>query len=162
MISLLWTSGSINPAEHEAIVSYISRKIGAGDRGFGECRCMAAFDDAVFLGAVVFHNYEPMADVIEISAAAESKRWLGRQALEAIFSYAFRDCGCQMVVARISEENKSLHRIFHAYGFTSFVIPRLRGRNEDERIFTLTDDAWKQSKFYRSDLNGQAKDTRAA
>jgi hypothetical protein len=56
-----------------------------------------------------------------------------------------------LVVARISERNTALHRIFHAYGFQSIVIPRLRGRGEDERIFTLTDDDWRASKFYRGE-----------
>lgn len=156
MISFTWTSQAADAAAHDAVVKYVSRKIGAGERGFGSCRCMVIMDDDNFLGAVVFHNYEPMADVIEISAAAESKRWLSRSVLDRIFSYAFRDCGCQMVVARISEENQPLHRIFHAYGFTSYVIPRLRGRAEDERIFTLTDDDWSRSKFYRSTRDGQA------
>lgn len=162
MITMHWASEAAEQNLHRFAAMYVSHKIGAADRGFGECRTLSVFEDDAFIGAVVFHNYEPMAQVIEISAAAESKRWLSRQVLDRIFTYGFEDCGCQMVVARVSEDNKRLHRIFHAYGFVSYVIPRLRGRDEDERIFTLTDDAWKQSKFYRRDVDGQAKDADAA
>jgi RimJ/RimL family protein N-acetyltransferase len=151
LIDILWGGPSLNPELHAAMISYADDKIGGYGLGFGNCKTMAAFDGGQLLGVVVFHNWQPQTGVIEITAASESKRWLARRVLDRIFRYAFVDAQCQLVVARISERNTGLHRIFHAYGFESIVIKRLRGRGEDERIFSLTDDAWRASKFYRGD-----------
>lgn len=150
MIEILWGGSRLNPEVHEASVAYVDERIGGGGRGFGLCKTMTVLEDGEPLGVVVFHNWNPEAEVIEISAAADSRHWLTRKTLNRIFSYAFDDCGCQMVVARIAETNTPLHSIFHRYGFDSFVVPRLRGRNADERIFTLTDDVWRAGKFRRS------------
>jgi RimJ/RimL family protein N-acetyltransferase len=148
LIELVWAYDTHNAEIFTSLTRYVSREIGGGDRGFGNCKVMGVFDNDAFLGAVVFHNYEPTSGVIEISAAAESKRWLGRKALDRIFTYAFEDCACQMVAARIAETNVATQRIFERYGFSRYVIPRLRGRHESECIFTLTDDDWRNGRFY--------------
>jgi RimJ/RimL family protein N-acetyltransferase len=149
MTEVVFAGASLHPDLHHRMVAFADSLIGCHGRGFGECATLGVFAQDLLIGVVVFHNWQPEAGVIEISAASTTPRWLRRHVLDRIFSWSFIDRGCQMVVARISEENKPLHRIFHAYGFKSIVIPRLRGRDEDERIFTLTDDDWRASKFKR-------------
>src|SRR5690606_2224075 len=80
------------------------------------------------------------AGAIEVSGAADTPRWLTKKVLWEMFAYPFEHLGCQIVVMRVSTENTRLHRILTAYGFECYRIPRLRGRHEDELIFTLTDD----------------------
>ncbi|UWF68413.1 MULTISPECIES: hypothetical protein [unclassified Brucella] len=41
-------------------------------------------------------------------------------------------------------------RIARAYGFSETYIPRLRGRDEGEFIFTLTDDDWRNGRFFKA------------
>lgn len=149
MTEIIFAGSVVHPELHRQLVEFADRVIGCHGRGFGECATMGVFNDDALIGVVVFHNWQPEAGVIEISAASTTPKWLRRHVLDRIFTWAFVDRECQMVVARISEENTRLHRIFHAYGFTSRVISRLRGRDEDERIFTLTDDDWHASKFKR-------------
>jgi RimJ/RimL family protein N-acetyltransferase len=134
---------------HVAACAYVDERIGGTGLGFGNAKSMTVFDGDQLLGSIIFHNWSPQAGVIEISAAADSPRWLARKVLDRIFRYVFDDVGCQLCVARISEENQHTQRIFRKYGFNRYLIPRLRGRNEDEWIFTLTDDAWRAGKFYR-------------
>lgn len=100
------------------------------------------------IGGVVFHNYSPESGVIEMSAAAESTRWLSRRVLRGMHSYIFGDARCQMAVMRVSEVNLRMVRIAEAFGYATHKIPRLRGRNEAEIICTLTDDQWKASKYH--------------
>lgn len=124
----------------------------AGHLGFSRvwdhCKALGVFDNGSLVAAVVYHNWEPESGVIEISAASTSKRWLTREVLHEIFAYPFDRLDYQMVVARVSPNNQTdtgrgATRIFRSYGFSEYRIPRLRGRNEDEIIFTLTDDAWR-------------------
>lgn len=48
-----------------------------------------------------------------------------------------------MVVLRVSERNAGMISIAERFGFTRHRIPRLRGRDEAEIIFTLTDNDWR-------------------
>jgi RimJ/RimL family protein N-acetyltransferase len=153
MIDVLWGGSKLSPELHAAAVAFVDSEIGNG-LGFGNCKTMSVFEDGDLLGAAVFHNWEPQAGVIEISAAATDRRWLSRPVLQSMFAYPFESVGCQMVVMRVSPFNTNGHnrgicRMLEAFGFTKFVIPRLRGRHEDGLIFTLTDDAWRSGRFYR-------------
>ena len=149
MMDFVFAGSSLHPELHQGLVEFADSVIGCHGRGFGECATMGVFEHGALLGVVVFHNWQPEAGVIEISGASTSRRWLSRPMLERMFIWAFDERGCQLVAARVSDDNKRLHRILHAYGFKSFVIPRLRGRGEDERVFTLTDDDWRGGKFHK-------------
>lgn len=107
-------------------------------------------EDGVLIGGTAFHNYYPKEGVIEMTSASTSPRWLTRQMIKTIFTYVFDYLGCQMVVMRVSADNSVMLNIGLRFGFNSYTIPRLRGRNEDEVIFTLTDDQWRESKFKRN------------
>ena len=101
------------------------------------------------VAAVLFHNWDKGTGVIEISAASDSKRWLSRAVLAELFGYAFGQLGCQAVCARIDPDNKSLARIFTAYGFKRYDVPRLRGRDKGETILILGDDDWRANGFHK-------------
>jgi len=118
------------------------------DRDFGPCITACVLDRTNRVAAVlVFHNYAPEAGVIEVSAAAESAAWAQRGILREAFGYVFAHC--QMAVARCAESNTRVRRLWAAFGADEVVIPRLRGRDEAECILTLTDDAWRLSRFAR-------------
>lgn len=110
---------------------------------------IGVFENGQMIGGTVFHNYYPKEGVIEMSSAAVSPQWLGRRMIRAIFSYVFDLLECQMVVMRVSADNSRMTNIARSFGFNSYTIPRLRGRSEDEIIFTLTDDQWRSSPFNR-------------
>lgn len=137
-----------DPEMAAAFEEFVGARIEGGERGFGQCVTMGVADGNRIIAALVFHNWNPESGVIEFSAASTDKRWLTRPVLWAIFNYAFNDCGCQTVVMRVSEANKSksgrgIQRILKAYGFEEYRIPRLRGRDTAELIYTLADDVWR-------------------
>lgn len=119
-------------------------------RGFGNCSTMGVRNDDGLCAVVVFHNWCPEGQVMEMSAASTDKRWLTRPVLYSMFSYCFDAASCQLAVLRVSSENKPMLRIAKAYGFDLYTIPRLRGRSEDEVICTLTEEAWRTNRFTRS------------
>ncbi len=151
------------PEIRDGIARFVGSRVEGGHRGFGECVAMGVISQNRLLCGLIYHNYNPEAGVIEISGASDSSQWLTRQTLWAMYSYPFNEAGCQLVVQRSSEKNRmwngrGIRRMLTAYGFAETRIKRLRGRDADELIFTLTDDAWASNGFHRE----HAKESRAA
>lgn len=144
----IWGSAR-NPEVNEGLATWCAMKVGL-DRGFSDpYTTMGVFDGETLIGVTVFHNYQPQDGVIEISGASASARWLPRGILFEKFSYIFDQLGCQLCVMRVSERNARMIAVARKYGFTGYLIPRLRGRDEAEWVFTLADDEWRNSRFHR-------------
>lgn len=131
-----------------ATVAEFVRQVCGESRSFGDCQAMGVINsDGNLVAGVVFHNWNPESEVIEVSAGAIDSRWATREVLRTGFGYAFSFC--QMVVARTHEDNATVRRLWKAFGAQEVIIPRLRGRTASEAILTLTDDAWANSRFMR-------------
>lgn len=139
---IIW-GGASNPETNEAIASFVASHILGCERGWDNFTTLGMIDGQSLVAGVVFHNYAPEAGVIELSSASTSRRWLNRPMLRAMFGYPFDQIGCQMVVLRVSERNTVMVEIAKRFGFKSYRIPRLRGREEAEILFTFTDDDWR-------------------
>lgn len=125
-------------------------------RGWDNCVALRVFDDKLeTLGCVIFHDWNPEAGVMCMSAAGEPG-WLTRPILHAMHSYIFDAAKCQLAVMQVSERNERMRRIGLAYGYTETRVPRLRGRNEAEMIMTLTEEDWRASRFHRRVTRGKA------
>lgn len=161
MIDLLWGS-SATPDLNAYLIGWAAAHIPNCRRGFGRCVPAGVMDGDRLLGVVIYHNWDPEAGVIEMSGATTDSRWLARPVLRRMFEYPFLECHCQLVVMRVSENNKRLHRILAAYGFQAYRLPRLRGREEDEIVFLLTDDAWRTNKFNMRSSDGKSQHASAA
>ena len=148
--------------ETNLVACFVAQNIEGCERGFGNCQAIGFLDgQGRLVAGMVYHNWNPEAEVIEMSGASLTPRWLTRPVLHLMFGYPFHDLHCQLVVMRVAETDKRLHRQLYACGFKSHKIPRLRGRDKAEIIFTLTDDDWFSSKFMRASY-GQAIASQAA
>lgn len=143
------------------VAEFVSHTIDGPDRGFLNSKAIGVVRDDNLVAGVVYHNWSPEAGVIEMSAAATDPKWLLGPTLHEIFAYPFEQIGCQMIVLRVSENNKRMCRIAERFGFHGHLIPRLRGRNENEFIFTLTVEDWRNTGQERK-RNGQAIRSSAA
>ena len=151
-MQIVWADDD-SPELCEALINWTSRKIWPDkpEKMLPDGVALGVFENGNVAGCCVYHDWDPDAGVIELSSAAADRRWLTRPVLKAMFEYPFLDLGCQMVVTRVSanERQAHLHRIFRAFGFKEMTIPRLFGRDEDGILFLLTDDDWKASKFFK-------------
>ncbi|NRQ13463.1 hypothetical protein BHMPCIPO_00677 [Ensifer sesbaniae] len=139
---MVW-GGERAPEINRAVASFVASHIPGCERGWENFTTLGLIDGDRLVAGVVFHNFAPEAGVIELSSASTSRRWLTRPMLKAMFGYPFDQIGCQMVVLRVSERNAVMIEIAERFGFTAHRIPRLRGRDEAEILFTLTDDEWR-------------------
>lgn len=146
--NLVW-AGESYPEMRDGLATFVSRQYGAADVGFGKRASAGVFVNDEIAGAVIFHNWQPTRGTVEISAASASRAWLNVEILNALMTYAFEGLGCQMVFARTAESNTAARRMCAAIGADEVVLPRHRGPDEAEVIMTLTEDAWRNSRFRR-------------
>jgi len=152
---------------HDAEVEkFVASLVPGCPDGFGASRSIGIIDkDGYLVAGWAFHGWDPRAGTIEFSGASTTPRWMTRKILHELFSYAFDGVGCQMLVTRNSINNKRLHKQLRDFGFTRLDFPRLFGRHEDGVVWSLTDDAWRQSKYYLQPKGGcdfEAKSASAA
>ncbi len=127
----------------DQLAALVADRIWPGKRhSFGICRAIAVGHGDQLAAGLIYHNYDPDAGVVEISAAAWMKGWLTRHVLGVMYGYPFNDVGCQVVVQRVSDEDTAQHRMLTAFGFERYRIPRLRGPDAADNIFVLTREAW--------------------
>jgi RimJ/RimL family protein N-acetyltransferase len=134
---------------YEALVGFITQRVWGDLRQMTMGTVAAVASGGKVVAAVLFHNWDKASGVIEVSAASDSKRWLSRAVLRELFGYAFNELRCQAVVARIDPANASLARIFTAYGFRRYDLPRMRGREKGEAVLILGDDDWQSNGFHK-------------
>lgn len=151
----------MTPIWDDRVAQWVSVRIWGKPDQFKACRAMGVFRGRDLVAGLVFHEWVPDAGTIEVSAAAADRRWLTRRVATEAMSYAFDLCGCQMVLARHTETNTPARKIWTALGADEIRIPRLFGRDEAGMVATLTDDAWRVSKFNEV-KHGQTQSTRAA
>lgn len=137
----------MRPVWDNRVAEWVGRRIEGGERGFGECKAMGVMHGEALVAGIVFHNWSPEAETIEVTAAADHRAWATRSVLNEGFGYVFSFC--QAAVARTSVTNMPVRRLWKAFGANEYIIPRLRGRNAAEAIYLLTDDQWSASKFRR-------------
>lgn len=145
--------GPNDPGFEGAIKWCIARLKGC-ERGWRKCVVMRVFD-AETKGVVVFHDWNPEAGTMCMSAAGD--HWLNKSVLYAMHAYIFNTAQCQLAVLQVSENNGRMLRIAQAYGYRGYRVPRLRGRTEAEVILTLSDDDWRASRFHESIENGKIR-----
>lgn len=134
----------------DAVAAFVARGIFSEGREFGACTALGFATEAEGLVAgFVFHNYEPENGVIEVSGYSTRRDWVNHAHLKTLFEYPFDQLGCRMVVARHSERNKRVIRIWAALGAKQITLPELRGPNEAEVVALLKAEDWKSSKFMR-------------
>lgn len=145
-MQIIWGDAN-NPDLNRALATWCAQEIGLPRTFEPEYVTMGVLREGILAACILYNNWQPEAGVIEMHGAALTPRWLTRPVLSSMFGYPFDGLKCQMVVMRVAERNKRLRRILTAYNFKSYPIPRLRGREEGEVIYTLTDDDWRSNGF---------------
>jgi hypothetical protein len=104
--------------------------------------------DNELIAGIVYFNYSPEADTIEMSVEALPKQpWMTKTTLAVMFQYPFLQCKCQMLLTKVSARSEHVLRMLAALNFKFILIPRGGGRDEDIVICLLTYEDWVTGKF---------------
>ena len=138
--------------------AWVAQRVPGCERGWTDFVAALVHDERLKVAAgVVFHDWSPENEVIEVTAAAESPHWAQRGVLRELFGYAFTHC--QMVVARTTSPR--VVKMWRGFGADAYEIPRLAGRGRGMTLLTLTDDAWAACRL-NGGSDGKAKRAEAA
>lgn len=144
----------MTPFWDAAVAGWVAAQIDGCERGFGPCVALGIANSAdEIVAGVVFHDWNPERGLIEMSAAATDRRWLTRRVANVAMGYAF--AAARMAVARTSERNTPVRRLWAALGASEYLIPDLWGDGEAGVILTLTGPQWHKSRLY----DGKAQST---
>lgn len=152
-MTIVWGSRE-TPDLNNALAEWCAEKIEGGGRFRPPFSTMGVFDGEAPVAVMVYHNWDKPSGVIEVSGGSTTPKWLTRRVLWEMFDYPFNQLGNQLVAMRVSERNamwngRGLPRLLKSYGFKAYPIPRLRGRDENEIVYTLTDDDWRANGFHK-------------
>jgi RimJ/RimL family protein N-acetyltransferase len=111
--------------------------------GFGPCTAIGVeADDGSPLGGVVFNEWRPMFQSLEMSCAADSRRWLTRPIVKQILAYPFRQLNCVRVTAVVARKDKHVRGFIEKLGFRCEGIVRKGLLVDDAAIYGLLRDEW--------------------
>ena len=147
MLTPLYFGPRSSPLENEMVGSFVSNVVFGNPDQLSHFCTMGVFAEKKLVAGTVYHNWHRDEGVIELTSGSTTRHWLTKPVIRSMFRLPFDLLACQMVVLRVSANNKAMVRIAKSFGFEGVLIPRLRGRDEDEWIFTYTDDAWRSSPF---------------
>lgn len=154
MIKVIW--GTCEPALNRALAGWLEYRLGMA-RPFREpYTTMGVFDGEALVAVLLFENFRPEDGTVEIGGAATSRMWMTRLVMNEIAEFVFRGLGCQMAIFRVPSSSKSVCALLKRAGMAFVEIPRLRGRDQPEHFFMMTDDAWDQNRLRsrKEDANG--------
>lgn len=150
---LAWGSHE-NPEFNDALADWAAVHIGL--RAFqAPYTTMGVYDGAELIAVVVFNNFSRSNGTIEMHMAAVSKRWLMRPVMLDMATYIFEQLGCQSGYCRADASETRIMRMLLAYGFDRFILPRMRGRDMDEAMYIIHDDAWTGNRFNKENASGR-------
>jgi len=132
----------------EVVAKFVAQLIPHCHRGFGKCRTIGVINEAgTLIAGIVYNNYDPDTEVIELSGGAIDPRWLTRETIARMSRYPFLELGCQMVIQRTPIDDEKLLRQLAATNYSFIKVPRMFGRNRDGVLCLLTVEDWIANKF---------------
>ena len=133
---------------------------------FGACAAIGIVaEDGTPLGGVVFHNWIPEYEAIEISFATVTSRCLTRNLIRGLLSYPFDQLKCYRLTAVTPKKAASARRFLDTFGFKrEGSHRRALGRHGDALSYRLLKPEWEASRWVRKagDPHGQVSADPAA
>lgn len=122
--------------------------------GYGE-----AFGQGVAIGVlsnageliagVVYHNFDPFTQNIEVSCAATTGRWGNLEIFRALLRYPFGQANCNRVTAVTPRRATSTRRFLEGLGFKREGSIRRGFLSDNAIVYGLLREEWEQGRFCR-------------
>ena len=129
------------------LIPHVDRGFPAGYQSIGVCDAQGRL-----IAGVVYYYQNKRNGTIEVATAALPHTvWFTRETLRHMAEFAFKRCGCQMVIMRVRDEDERLQAQLARFGCSFVRVPRLYGRDSDGVMCLLTDDAYAEHPAVRRD-----------
>jgi hypothetical protein len=141
----------------ELIINFVANGIWQGDGNFESHAQGLGFGnlDIGIIGGVVYHNFDPQYNSIELSCYGISNKWFTKYNLNVIFDYPYNQLGVRLIRATFDEDNDKSTRLFKSLNGNMVKIPDLFKDGGNAVIATLKRNDWLNSKFCNKELYGE-------
>lgn len=96
---------------------------------FGVCQSIGVESNGKLVAGVVYHDYQPAFESIQISMAADSPVWARKEIIASLLDYPFNQLGCWMVFTLTPIDNDLAIRVNQHIGIEKkTVLPHAFGR----------------------------------
>lgn len=135
------------PGEDEARIlsEFVAGGLGQRPWQVDSIAALGCFSDDIE-GATIFHDWRPECGTICMSGYG-SPGWMTLEHIYLAHWYVFDGAECRLAVMQVSAENMPMRRVAEKFGYEGTRIPRLRGPDEAEMVYTLDREGWKESPF---------------
>lgn len=112
-------------------------------------------DDGTLIAGVVYHGWQPDFQSVEMSFAADSRRWLTRPTIRELMSYAYETIGCNRVCTATPKDATKARKFITAFGFKrEGVATDGFGPGKDAILSRLLKREWLQTKWVKEASHG--------
>lgn len=133
------------------VAAWVAARIPLCARGFGDCKAIGVGHGGKLVAGVVYHNWSPEWGLIEMSAAADDRRWMTRRVVNDLLAYPFGFC--RAVMAQ-TDETGPARSIWQRLGAAETTIPDMRGEGEANIVFILSKTTWQAGRFCMENRHG--------
>lgn len=150
-----WASKEQKPAAEQWLKDRIPH-IRGGSLGAAQYAIVAKGGKIAAL--VAFHQFDPMAQTIQLTMAADDPRWCSRQTVAALLAYAFETCGVNKLYTSIPGDNARAIKVNAGLGLKPEAeIPEMYGPGRSAVICGMTQADWLASKWRKVVEHGQER-----
>lgn len=118
----------------DAVADWVAARIPGASRGFGDCVAFGVEHGGKIVAGAVFHNWSPEWRAVEMSAAADDRRWMTRKVVSGLLGYGFE---IARTIYAQHETDSPARSIWLRLGAVETIIPGLRD-GRDNVVATLT------------------------
>lgn len=103
----------------EQVAKWVAKRLPhVGEVGFGPCRAVAIVNGARPLGAIVYHDWQPLHGTCQISMATTSPLWAKPQTIRDLLAIPFLQYKARKVWTCIPADNARAIRFNEGIGMT--------------------------------------------
>ena len=84
---------------------------------FKPCSTIGFMRDGQLVAGVLFNNFRESCRDVQLTIAADTPSWIGKDSLRVIFEYVFIQLGCVRLTVSIAKKNKRPRRLAEGLGF---------------------------------------------
>ena len=130
---------------------------------FGPSTARGVMDGKRLIAGVVYHDWQPWFQAIQVSCAADNPRWARRGIMSEILAYPFSQLGVKRIVSITAEDDTRTRRFLEGIGMTLEGIGVEAFGDRNAASYRLLKRDWEVGRFsVKGKDHGQAVRAKAA
>lgn len=136
---------ALDEDEAALVAPWVAMRVPHVDR-FGPCQAAVVERNGETAAVVLFHDWNPSAQTMQLSMAADTPRWATRPVVAALFHYAFVTGGANKLWTAVPHDARRVIRFNEGIGLRREAVLRHQfGHKQHAVIFSMLANEWRKS-----------------